>query len=122
VRAAYNFYQAHPGRTNSQALIGAVTFEGIFEIGPVDGQTALTLNALGTAWNVLLPMCDGDVSNLQGVKTFDRVLRVNSESPARQKSSFCGVHASPLASARRRRAYRSCGANDLDPRPHRCGE
>ena len=88
MRAAYNFYQAHPGRTNSQALIGAVTFEGIFEIGPVDSQTALTLNALGTAWNVLLPMCDGDVSNLQGVKTFDRVLRVNSESPARQKSSF----------------------------------
>jgi len=88
VRAAYNFYQADPGGTNWQALIGAVTFEGIFEIGPVDGQTALTLNALGTAWNVLLPMCDGDVFNLQGVKPFDRMLRVNSESPARQKSSF----------------------------------
>src|SRR5215471_3462064 len=88
VRAAYNFYQADPGGTNWQGLIGPVTFEGIFEIGPVDGQTALKLNALGTAWNVLLPMCDGDVFNLQGVKPFDRMLRVNSESPVRQKSTF----------------------------------
>jgi len=88
MRAAYNLYQSDPGGTNWQALIGAVTFEGIFEIGPVDRQTALTLNALGTAWNVLLPMCDGDVFNLQGVRPFDRMLRVNSESPARQKSTF----------------------------------
>src|SRR5262249_40216973 len=48
----------------------------------------MTLNALGTSWNVLLPMCDGDVFNLQGVRPFDRMLRVNSESPARQKSTF----------------------------------
>jgi hypothetical protein len=88
MRAAYNFYQSDPGGTNWQTLIGPVTFEGIFEIGPVDGQTALTLNALGTAWNVLLPMCDGDVFNLQGVRPFDRMLRINSESPARQKSTF----------------------------------
>jgi hypothetical protein len=88
MRAAYNLYQSDPGGTNWQALVGPVTFEGIFEIGPVDRQTALTLNALGTAWNVLLPMCDGDVFNLQGVRPFDRMLRVNSESPARQKSTF----------------------------------
>jgi hypothetical protein len=88
MRAAYNFYQSDPAGTDWQSLIGPVTFEGIFEIGPVDGQTALTLNALGTAWNVLLPMCDGDVFNLQGVKPFDRMLRVNSESPVRQKSTY----------------------------------
>ncbi len=88
MRAAYNLYQNDPGGTNWKALIGPVTFEGIFEIGPVDGQTALQLNALGTAWNVLLPMCDGDVFNLQGVRPFDRMLRVTSESPARQKSTF----------------------------------
>src|SRR5215510_11930618 len=88
MRAAYNFYQSDPGGTNWKSLIGAVTFEGIFEIGPVDRQTSLTLNALGTAWNVLLPMCDGDVFNLQGVKPFDRMLRVTAESPARQKSTF----------------------------------
>jgi len=88
MRAAYNLYQSDPGGTNWQSLIGAMTVEGIFEIGPVDGQTALKLNALGTAWNVLLPMCDGDVFNLQGVRPFDRMLRVSSESPARQKSTF----------------------------------
>jgi len=88
MRAAYNLYQSDPGGTDWPSLIGPVTFEGIFEIGPVDGQTALTLNALGTAWNVLLPMCDGDVFNLQGVKPFDRMLRVNSESPVRQKSTY----------------------------------
>jgi hypothetical protein len=88
MRAAYNLYQSDPGGTNWQGLIGPLTVEGIFEIGPVDGQTSLTLNALGTAWNVLLPMCDGDVFNLQGVRPFDRMLRINSESPARQKSTF----------------------------------
>jgi hypothetical protein len=88
MRAAYNLYLSDPGGTNWQSLIGPLTVEGIFEIGPVDGQTSLTLNALGTAWNVLLPMCDGDVFNLQGVHPFDRMLRVNSESPARQKSTF----------------------------------
>jgi len=88
MRAAYNLYQSDPGGTNWPSLIGPVTVEGIFEIGPVDGQTSMTLNSLGTAWNVLLPMCDGDVFNLQGVKPFDRMLRVNSESPARQKSTF----------------------------------
>jgi len=88
MRAAYNFYQSDPGGTNWQSLIGPMTVEGIFEIGPVDGQTSLTLNALGTSWNVLLPMCDGDVFNLQGVKPFDRMLRVNSETPARPKSTF----------------------------------
>src|SRR5215475_100491 len=88
MRAAYNLYQSDPGGTNWQALIGPLTIEGIFEIGPVDGQTSLTLNALGTSWNVLLPMCDGDVFNLQGVRPFDRMLRVTSESPARQKSTF----------------------------------
>jgi len=88
MRAAYNLYQSDPGGTNWQSLIGPLTIEGIFEIGPVDGQTSLTLNALGTSWNVLLPMCDGDVFNLQGVKPFDRMLRANSESPARQKSTF----------------------------------
>ena len=33
-------------------------------------------------------MCDGDVFNLQGVRPFDRMLRVTSETPARQKSTF----------------------------------
>jgi hypothetical protein len=70
-------------------LIGVpVNFEGIFEIGPVDGQTGRILNAEGLAWNVLLPMCDGDVFNLQGVRVFDRMLRNRTDNPATQKSTF----------------------------------
>jgi hypothetical protein len=64
-----------------------VTFQGIFEIGAVDGQTSRVLDADGTKWNQLLPMCDGDVSNLQGVRPFDRMLRVFDENPT-QKSTF----------------------------------
>jgi hypothetical protein len=71
------------------ALIGVpVNFEGIFEIGPVDGQTNRILNADGLAWNVLLPMCDGDVFNLQGVRPFDRMLVNRTDNPATQKSTF----------------------------------
>lgn len=86
VRAAYNQYR-DPG-SPWPARIGAITFEGIFEIGPVDGQTSRILNADGTSWNVLLPMCDGDVFNLQGVKPFDRMMLIRSEAPATPKSTF----------------------------------
>ena len=62
--------------------------KGIFEIGPVDGQTGRRLDAMGTAWNVILPMCDGDVSNLQGMKPFDRMLVQNTETRATSKGMF----------------------------------
>jgi len=85
-RAAYNFYRdsgsVWPDR------IGPLTIKAFFEIGPVDGQTSRILNADGTPWNVILPMCDGDVSDLQGVKPFDRMMRIFDESPATQKSTF----------------------------------
>lgn len=87
MRAAYNQYRdmgsPWPGR-----IPDPINFQGIFEIGPVDGQTGRILNADGTAWNVLLPMCDGDVFNLQGVKPFDRMMRIFSDNPATQKSTF----------------------------------
>lgn len=87
VRAAYNLYR--DAGSPWPARIGPVAFEGIFEIGPVDGQTDRILDADGVAWNVLLPMCDGDVFNLQGVRPFDRMLLIRSESPApRPKSTF----------------------------------
>lgn len=92
VRAAYNFYldPSQPGAgPNWDTRIPDMVVQGIFEIGPVDGQTSIILNAAGTAWNVLLPMCDGDVFNLQGVRPFDRMLlNATNESPARQKSTF----------------------------------
>lgn len=84
VRAAYNLYGSE---SHWQSDIGAVGFKGIFEIGPVDGQSNQVLNASNTAWNVLLPMCDGDVRTLQGMKPFDRMLATN-ESNAKPKSMF----------------------------------
>jgi hypothetical protein len=86
IRAAYNIYR-DPG-SPWPARIGPIGFEGIFEIGPVDGQTARILNADATSWNVLLPMCDGDVFNLQGVKPFDRMMLIRTESPRTPKSTF----------------------------------
>jgi len=86
MRAAYQQYR-DPG-SPWPARIGPANFEGIFEIGPVDGQTGRVLNADGTFWNVLLPMCDGDVSSLQGVRPFDRMLLIRSETTPIQKSTF----------------------------------
>ena len=45
-------------------------------------------NARGVAWNVLLPYCDGDVSDLEGVRPFDRMLRTRAEQPTLPKSTF----------------------------------
>ena len=86
VRAAYNLYR--DSGSPWPARIGPVKFEGVFEVGPVDGQTNRILNADGTAWNLLLGMCDGDVSNLQGIRVFDRMMLSGTETPARQKSTF----------------------------------
>jgi len=92
MRAAYEQFRA--AGSPWPARIGTpVTFEGIFEIGPVDGQTGPRtnpnrLNADGLAWTVLLPNCDGDVFNLQGIKPFDRMLLITNESPARFKASY----------------------------------
>ena len=67
---------------------GGLGFRALFEIGPVDGQTSRTLDARGVAWNVLLPYCDGDVSDLEGVRPFDRMLRARTEQPPLPKSTF----------------------------------
>lgn len=38
-----------------------------------DGLKVL-LNAVGTSWGVLLPMCDGDVDTHDGMKPLDRMI------------------------------------------------
>jgi hypothetical protein len=86
-RAAYQQYR-DAGSPWPARIVDPVTFRGIFEIGPVDGQTSRVLNADGTKWAVLLPMCDGDVSNLQGVKPFDRAMALTSESTVSFKSTY----------------------------------
>ena len=75
MRAAYSLYydgDSTPGEPNWQQLAPRVNIRGIFEIGPTDANGSLV--ALGTAWNALLPMCDGDVFNLAGMRPFDRML------------------------------------------------
>jgi len=87
VRAAYSFYTTGDTRVNwAQQIPNPITFRGIFEIGPVDGQTSLLFTPIGIKWNVLLPMCDGDVSNLQGVRPFDRTFAIHADRA--QKSTF----------------------------------
>lgn len=87
VRAAYNQYR-DLGSPWPTRITSPVTFRGLFEIGPVDGQTDRVLDADGTVWSVLLPMCDGDVSNLAGIRPYDRVLRIPTDAPATPKSTF----------------------------------
>ncbi len=86
IRAAYNLYR-DPGTLWPARIQSRVRFQGLFEIGPVDGQTGRILNPDSTAWATLLPMCDGDVSNLQGARPFDRALRIDSERPT-MKSTY----------------------------------
>jgi hypothetical protein len=86
MRAAVTQYEDSgspwPGR------IGPVTFQAMYEIGPVDGQTSRILNNTGLEWNVLLPGCDGDVSDLEGLKPYDRSLLITTENAALHKSTF----------------------------------
>ncbi|WP_437676908.1 cellulose binding domain-containing protein [Sorangium sp. So ce131] len=81
VRFAYNEYR----RTGSPwpALIESpVGIRGIFEIGPTDqGQNGQLLNADQTAWNVILPACDWDLSSLPGLRPFDRMLHIAEPTP-----------------------------------------
>lgn len=86
VRAAYNIYHDVNSPWREQ-ILSPINFRAIFEIGPVDGQTSRELNAFNTAWTVLLPMCDGDVSNLQGMNPYDRMVSYNKEIRGASKST-----------------------------------
>jgi hypothetical protein len=85
-RAAYNLY-ADKNSEWPQKIPGLV-IKAIFEIGAVDGQTGQVLDANGTAWNQLLPMCDGDVSDLEGAYPFERMMLNKSEKADAQKSLY----------------------------------
>ena len=87
VRAALNQYRdvgsIWPGQFRNKP-----TFRAVFELAPVDGQTDRVLNADGVAWNVLLPTCDGDVSDLEGQHVFDRMITARAEMQPSPKSMF----------------------------------
>ncbi|MFM9935734.1 MAG: hypothetical protein ACKVOL_06000 [Novosphingobium sp.] len=87
VRAALNQYRdlgsIWPSQFRNKPKIRAV-----FELAPVDGQTNRVLNADGVAWNVLLATCDGDVSDLQGQRVYDRMVTARAEKQPTAKSIF----------------------------------
>lgn len=86
VRAAYNLYSDKDSQW--PAKIPGLVIKAIFEIGAVDGQTSRVLDANGTVWNQLLPMCDGDVVELAGRFPFERMLLNKSEKTDAQKSLY----------------------------------
>lgn len=86
VRAAYNLYK--DAGSLWPAKIPGLQVKAIYEIGAVDGQTSRVLDADGTVWNQLLPMCDGDVSNLEGRYPYERMLMNKHESSDAQKSLY----------------------------------
>lgn len=86
VRAAYNLYLDEGSKW--PAKIPGLSIKAIYEIGAVDGQTSRTLDANNTVWNQLLPMCDGDVFDLEGRFPFERMLLNLSENPHAQKSLY----------------------------------
>jgi hypothetical protein len=86
VRAAH-FLSTDPSGPWPKLIPGA-RVRGIFEIGATDGQSHLTLNADNVAWNALIPMCDGDVPDLEGRLPFERMWRQKAEARPSPKSLF----------------------------------
>lgn len=68
------------------ARIPNLNIRAIFEIGSVDGQAGRVLDADDMAWNQLLPMCDGDVYDLEGRRPFERMLKKSVETRKTPKS------------------------------------
>ena len=86
VRAAYNIYVA-TGSPWQTRIPQPVAFKGIFEVAPTDNGYAESAKADSLAWNVLVSMCDRDVSTLDGLKVFDRMMFSTTEAP-KPKSTY----------------------------------
>lgn len=71
VRAALNLFRDQGSIWPNK--IPDLDIKAIYEIGAVDGQSDRVLDAPAVAWNQLLPLCDGDVSDLQGRLPFERM-------------------------------------------------
>jgi hypothetical protein len=87
VRAA-NYLYNEAGSIWPARIVDPVKFLKIFEIGPTDAWGEPPFNAFNVEQAVLLPMCDGDVDDLQGVRSFDRAMSLFSEVPPRMKATF----------------------------------
>jgi hypothetical protein len=103
VRAAHVLYN-DPGSPWVTRILRPVHFKAVFEVGPTDELTTRDVNGIpdpvisrlevnganekATKWNVLLPMCDGDVAELAGVRPFDRIMVGKQDNPPAGKSSY----------------------------------
>jgi hypothetical protein len=83
MRAAYNFYIVS-GSPWPSMIEDPVVFAGIYEIAPVD---FLGNNSKGVVWHIIAGMCDGDVSDIEGIRPYDRDILPPFETTPRQKSS-----------------------------------
>ncbi len=98
VRAAYNLLKPGSGDLANMSSTYLYDWRGalrpgisaIFEIAPVDSTSeSFLINANGTAWNVMLPACDGDIERLSGIMPFDRMLAAQrADVPNRPKSAM----------------------------------
>lgn len=78
VRVAYNMYHGRsPAIYRWKTTKPQIGFRGIFEIGPIDygsDNGAIMYEAHDVPWSVLIPGCDGDVSNYMGVNPYRRMV------------------------------------------------
>ncbi|MDQ3235532.1 MAG: hypothetical protein M3Q07_27290 [Pseudobdellovibrionaceae bacterium] len=80
VRYAYNIYEKAAASSVWKRELPNLKIKGVFEIAPVDfgtGMQPLKVEAVGTAWTVLLGGCDRDVSNFMGANPYARMLAGN---------------------------------------------
>jgi hypothetical protein len=87
-RAAGNVWPAH---------IPGPTVRAMFEIAPTDKITYQPFEPVTT----LLPMCDGDVSSLDGIRAFDRMLLDPVDNPVGFKAIRLTPSDAPRAWTRR---------------------
>lgn len=85
-RAAYNLYYDVGSIWTTK--IPQMHIKGIFEIAAVDGQTSRTLDADHVVWNQIIPVCDGDVSNFDGIRPFNRMMQTARATMEGQKSIY----------------------------------
>ena len=93
VRAAHYLY--HEANSFWAQKIPGLTIKGIFEIAGADFPAAypdessrLFLNADGVAWIQLVPLCDGEISELGGRMPFERMMLNTKETSTAQKALY----------------------------------
>ena len=77
-----DFNSPWPGR------IPGLRIRSVFEIAPTDSADPFELAAFDIRWAVLLPICDGDVGRLEGIKVYDRMNMFGNEEIPNMKATW----------------------------------